>query len=61
MDNNKQKKIANKLINDMETMDENEFENLYNQLDVDYQLYVDRAVREFADFAVGSEHWDSDN
>lgn len=44
----------------METMDENDFETLYNQLDADYQLNVDRAIREFADFAVGSEHWDSD-
>lgn len=61
MDDRKQKKNADKLIDEMETMDENDFDYLYNQLDADYQLYVDRAVREFADAAVGSEHWDSDD
>lgn len=44
----------------IETLSEEEFEDLYNQLDVDHQMEVDQDVREFADSAVGDEHWDSD-
>jgi hypothetical protein len=44
----------------MESLDENVFEELYEQLDLDHQLHVDETVRDFADGAVGSEHWDSD-
>ncbi len=44
----------------IETLSEEEFEELYNQLDVDHQMEVDQDIREFADNAVGDEHWDSD-
>lgn len=44
----------------IETMDEAEFEELYNQLDADHQMQVNDDVRSFADNAVGDEHWDSD-
>ena len=39
------------------TMDEEEFENLYNQLDVWRQMEVDQAITNFADNAVGSDNW----
>lgn len=60
MSHSKQKRIVEKLIDNIEEMEEEEFEKLYDQLDVDYQIQVDKAIREFADAAVGSEHWDSD-
>lgn len=49
------------LVTGLETLDEGEFDDLYEQLDADHQSEVDRSVREFADNAVGSEHWDSDD
>ncbi|MGM8213424.1 hypothetical protein ACLIBH_11670 [Virgibacillus sp. W0430] len=57
-----QDKIVEQLISGLdETGTEDDFnENLYNQLDVDHQMQVDTAIREFADHAVGDEHWDSD-
>ena len=33
---------------------------IYNQLNIYDQDEVDDAVREFADQAIGDEHWDSD-
>jgi len=44
-----------------ETLSEEEFERLYRQLDVGHQIQVNDNAREFADNAVGDEHWDSDN
>ncbi|MGZ3140450.1 hypothetical protein ACVDFE_00235 [Lentzea chajnantorensis] len=43
------------------TLPEEEFEQLYQQLDTEHQLLMDTKIREFADNAVGSEHWDSDD
>lgn len=45
---------------DPNTMDEEEYAEIYDQLDVDHQLQADQDVREFADNAIGSETWDSD-
>lgn len=42
-------------------LSEEEFEDLYRQLDAEHQLQVDADVRRFADDAVGDEHWDSDD
>ena len=40
---------------------EEEFdEDLYNQLDEWHKMQVDDAITEFANGAVGSDHWDSD-
>jgi uncharacterized NAD-dependent epimerase/dehydratase family protein len=55
-----QEQMVVEIACNMETMSEEEFDYLYNQLDVDYQMQVDDDVREFADNAVGDEHWDSD-
>lgn len=52
--------IVGRLGVGVETMDEDEFDALYDQLDADHQAQVDVSVREFADNAVGDEHWDSD-
>ena len=35
-------------------------EKYYDQLDIEHQAQVDDNVREFADGAVGTSHWDSD-
>ena len=53
--------IVAELIEGLETLSQEEFDGLYNQLDIDHQMEVDQSVREFADNAVGDEHWDSDN
>jgi hypothetical protein len=39
---------------------EDEFDALYNQLDAEHQMAVRDSIRDFADNAVGTEHWDSD-
>lgn len=44
----------------METMDEDEFEEKYNSLTPKYKRQVDDACLEFADNAVGSTSWRSD-
>jgi hypothetical protein len=48
------------LMNHLEELDEEEFDRIYNQLNIYDQDEVDDAVREFADQAIGDEHWDSD-
>ncbi|WP_016839574.1 hypothetical protein [Ureibacillus thermosphaericus] len=55
--NSKQKEIVAKIMNEIEIMDEKEFEALYYQLDIDHQKFVDGAIRKFA---VDSEHGNSD-
>lgn len=60
MSSSKQKRIVKKIIDNLEQMDEDEMEKLYDQLDEEHQMKVDDAIREFADAAVGSEYWDSD-
>lgn len=54
--------IVDKLISNLDEMGpEDEFdEDLFNQLDDWRKIKVDAAIRDFADSAVGSEHWDSD-
>ncbi len=49
------------LTSDLDTIDPDEFEERYNQLDADDRLAVDEIVREFAANAIGDEHWDSDD
>ena len=44
----------------VETLTEDEFDDLFDQLDAEHQMEVRQNIREFADNAVGSEHWDSD-
>ena len=54
------KKAKYYLMNRLEELDEEEFDRIYNQLNIHDQDEVDYAVREFADQAIGDEHWDSD-
>lgn len=49
------------IITNLETMDEDEFEEKYSQLEGDDRIAVDDAIRDFAANAIGDEHWDSDN
>lgn len=58
-----QNKIVEKLISQLDELDIGEEidQELYNQLDVLHQMQVDDAIREFADAAIGDEHWDSDD
>jgi hypothetical protein len=55
-----QDEIVEQLVSGMETMDGDEWDELRTQLDDEHQRQVTDAAREFADDAVGSEHWDSD-
>jgi len=57
-----QAKIVEKLTSNLDETDpEADFdEESYNQLDERHQEQVDDAIREFANGAVGSDHWDSD-
>jgi len=56
-----QESIVAELVCGMETMDyDNEFMPLFNQLDIEHQIEVDDAIERFANRAVGSEYWDSD-
>jgi hypothetical protein len=57
----KQEEIVATLINNMETMDFEEFEKLFNQLDDKHKAEVDQSIRNFANNAIGDEHWDSDD
>lgn len=41
--------------------DEDEIDALYDQLDAEHRSQVDDMIREYADNAVGDEHWDSDS
>ena len=45
----------------MDTLEEDEYDELYDQLDRDHKGEVDEAAREFAANAIGDEHWDSDD
>lgn len=53
-------KDKNYLINNLEELDEEEFDKIYNKLNIYDRDEVDDAIREFADQAIGDEHWDSD-
>ena len=61
LSDHEQDEIVTELAVNVETLSEEEFDHLYRQLDIDHQLQVNENVREFADNAVGDEHWDSDN
>ncbi|MCI3923550.1 hypothetical protein MO973_25315 [Paenibacillus sp. TRM 82003] len=49
-----------KLISSVHALEEFD-EDLYDQLDARHQMQVDAAIREYADAAVGSDTWDSDD
>ena len=55
-----QDNLVVELAVNVETYSEVEFEDRYNQLDTEHKAQVNADVREFADNAVGDEHWDSD-
>lgn len=57
----KQGRITRKLIREMETMDRDTFDEYYEQLDWEHQMKVDDAAEQFANNAIGSEYWDSDD
>lgn len=61
LSNTEQNEIVNQLGAGLESLSEEEFDALYAQLDSNHQVEVNQEIREFADNAVGSEHWDSDN
>jgi len=61
LSSDEQDTIVGQLGEGVETLTEEEFDALYDQLDADHQMQVDASVREFADDAVGDEHWDSDS
>ena len=52
--------IVGQLAVEVETLTWEEFEELYDQLDIEHKMEADENLREFVDNAVGSEHWDSD-
>lgn len=60
LDDYGQRRLVDELIDQMETMDMDEWESKYEMLDEEYQLEVDEAAQEFADGAVGSSSWRSD-
>jgi len=51
--NDWQEQTVNELIGGLETMDEDEFERLYDQLDPKHQHEVEQASKDFMDGAVG--------
>lgn len=57
-----QAEIVKKLTSRLREMGvEEEFdEDLYSQLDERHKIQVDEAITEFANGAIGSDHWDSD-
>ena len=62
LSNNEQDEIVVQLTTNLGGMiEDDEFEALFEQLDVDHRLEVNDAIREFANNAVGSDHWESDN
>jgi hypothetical protein len=42
-------------------MDEEEYAEIYDQLDAEHQLQADQDMRNFANNAIGSDTWDSDD
>ncbi|MEC1387264.1 MULTISPECIES: hypothetical protein [Aerococcus] len=55
------KKDKDYLIAHLDELNEEEFDMIYNELDIYDRDEVDDAIREFADQSIGDEHWDSDN
>lgn len=60
LDRDEQDQIVDRLMVEIETMDSDEWEALRGQLDDEHQAQVDEEAREWANDAVGDEHWDSD-
>lgn len=55
-----QEDIVQQLEVGMETLEEEEFNELFEQLDDHHKMKVRDSMREFADDAIGTSHWDSD-
>lgn len=55
------KSLKDELIEGIETMDTDEFEEKFSQLDDEDKWDVEESIRNFADNAIGDEHWDSDD
>ena len=55
-----QENLVVELACNIESMDEEEYEEKYNSLAPEYQRQVDANALEFADNAVGSSSWRSD-
>lgn len=49
------------LIENIGELEEEEFDLIYEELDEDEQMEVYEAIRDFADHAVGDEHWRNDD
>lgn len=55
-----QDEIVTTLAVEKESLTEEEFDDLYQQLDGEHKATVMDDLREFAANAIGDEHWDSD-
>ncbi|WCO69095.1 hypothetical protein PO878_10195 [Iamia majanohamensis] len=55
-----QEEIVARLIVEVETLDEDEWQGLYDQLDLDHQMKASDDLAEWADDAVGHPSWRSD-
>lgn len=53
-----QNTIAQQLMVNIDTLSEEEIDELYDQLDTYHQREVDDAIREWANDAVGDDNWD---
>ncbi|MCA1223565.1 hypothetical protein [Streptomyces sp. 8L] len=53
-----QNTIVGELMANVDTFEEEEFDELYDQLDADHQREVDGRIREWANNAVGDDNWD---
>ncbi|MFK4088786.1 hypothetical protein ACI2LF_32025 [Kribbella sp. NPDC020789] len=60
LSNDEQDAIVGELMTNIESLSEEEIDALYNRLDIEHKMEVDQGIREFADNAVGDEHWVSD-
>lgn len=56
----KEQDIIAKLVNEVEELEDDEFEKMYSQLSVDGKNEIDDFLRDFADNAIGDPNWDSD-
>ena len=52
-----QNEIVNEITSNFDSMESDEYERLYDQLDVDHQIEVDDAAHQYADDAIGTPHW----
>jgi hypothetical protein len=61
LSDDEQDEIISRLAGGNEYVDEDEFQELYDQLDDDHKLQAENRLEDFANNAVGDEHWDSDD